>query len=167
MYLTSGFIDLPTVSEREEDDIIDFGLKHNVDSLGITFTRNSADIEQVRNLIARKAPHIKIFAKIENHDGVKNFEDILAAADGVIINRLNLKYEYPPNKLFMIFKWMTEKANMAQKPIIIWKDVLTSMITGQNSEPTRYEVSELALLINEGVDGLMLSEEVSHGAAPD
>ena len=45
MYLTSGFIDLPTVSEREEDDIIDFGLKHNVDSMGITFTRNSADIE--------------------------------------------------------------------------------------------------------------------------
>lgn len=80
-------IDLPTISEEDEDFIIHAGLEKGVDFISVSFVRSGADIEYVRDLLAPRGEQIKIIAKIENREGLENFEDILKHADGIMVAR--------------------------------------------------------------------------------
>lgn len=107
MSLPGAIIDLPTVTEKEEDDLINFGLKHNVDIIFLSFARKGSDIEECRDLLGPRGSGIRIIAKIENQEvilasntiflkGMQNYDDILKAADGIMVARGDLGMEIPP-----------------------------------------------------------------------
>lgn len=120
--LPGAIIDLPTLTPQDEIDIVEFGLKaeNDVDFISASFVRKASDVENIKDiLMQKKAEHIKIIAKIENEEGLRNFEEILGVADGVMVLRSDLEMEIPPEKVFIAQKWMIERANLAAKPIII------------------------------------------------
>ena len=87
--------------------------------VAISLVRSAENIETVRALLDRNdGASIKIIAKIENSEGLNNYEEILAAADGIMIMRQSMGLELPPEKVFIAQKWMIEKANLAAKPVI-------------------------------------------------
>merc|ERR1740121_2379263 len=109
MTLPGSIIDLPTINDKDEADIVEFGLKHSVDMIGA------------------RGSYVKIIAKIQNQQGLNNYDEILAAADGVMIARSELSMEIPSEKVFIAQKCMIEKANIAAKPIIVATQMLESM----------------------------------------
>jgi len=116
--LPGAIIDLPTLTDQDENDIIDFGIPQNVDYICVSFVRKASDIEYIRDVLGPKGAHIKIISKIENHEGLHNYDEILIASDGILIARGDLGMEIPPEKVFIAQKWMVEKANIAAKPIV-------------------------------------------------
>lgn len=104
---------------------------------------------------------MQIMSKIENHQGIQNFEEILAASDGIMINRRNLAMEMPAEKVYIAQKWMIEKANLAAKPIVIATEVLDSMI--KSGKASRVEVTDMANTVLDGADCLVLDQETADG----
>jgi pyruvate kinase len=118
MNLPGAIIDLPTLTEKDEDDIVDFGLKKGIDMIAASFVRKASDIDYIRDVLGPRGSHVKIIAKIENHEGLHNYDEILAVTDGIMVARGDLGMEIPPEKVFIAQKWMIEKANLAAKPVI-------------------------------------------------
>lgn len=100
-------------------------------------------------------------AKIENHEGVENFEQILTESDGIIINRKTLGIELPPEKVFVAQKWMTWKANLASKTVIVSSQILESMTKGVR--PKEDEVLDIANMVVDGTDAIQLGPETAYG----
>jgi len=111
MNLPGAIVNLPTLTEKDEFDLIEFGIKKDIDIIGASFIRKAEDIENIRDVLGEAGAQIKIFAKIENQEGLNNYDDILDAADGIIVVRNNLSMEIPSEKVFIAQKWMIEKAN--------------------------------------------------------
>ena len=107
----------------------------------MSYTRCESDIAAVRELIEGRGDHLRIFAKIENFEGVSNYEEILQQADGIIINRHNLSLEYPSHKVFLLLKYLTERAIAETKPIYMYGNVLDSMV--HSDTPLYYEVADV------------------------
>lgn len=163
--LPSAIIELPTVTEKDEQDITDFGVKFGLDAIAVSFVRKATDIEYVKSLLSPKdGARMKIFAKIMNHEGLHNYDEILQEADGIIICRADLGMEIPPEKVFIAQKWMVEKANLAAKPVIMANQMLESMIKAPR--PSRAEASEIATCILDGVDAFLLNNETAQGDYP-
>jgi pyruvate kinase len=118
MNLPGCIVKLPCLTEKDEDDLVEFGITHNVDFIAASFVRKASDIEEIRDCLGPKGSHIKIIAKIENQEGLNNFEEILAATDGVMVARGDLGMEIPPEKVFIAQKWMIERCNIAAKPVV-------------------------------------------------
>lgn len=157
-------LDLPALTEKDESDILDFGLKKGVDMIAVSFVRKADDIEQVRDLVGPRGAHIKLIAKIENSEGLHNYSEILAAADGIMVARRDLGMDISSEKVFIAQKWMIEKANIAAKPIITAYQMLESMVS--KTKPTRAESSDVANAVLDGTDCVTLSQETSGGKHP-
>lgn len=118
--LPGAIIELPTVNEDDEMCITEFAVKYGLDAIAVSLVRKATDVEYVRSLLPPKdTTRIKIFAKIMNHEGLHNYDEILQEADGIIICRADLGMEIPPEKVFIAQKWMVEKANLAAKPVVM------------------------------------------------
>lgn len=97
---------LDAFTDRDETDITEFGVKSGIDIISVSFTRKKDEIEQVRSLLDRTEhltdkKSMQVFAKIENLEGLNNYEEILAEADGIIISRADLEQELPSDKMFL------------------------------------------------------------------
>lgn len=154
-------LNLPPLSEKDKE-CIPFAVKHDLDYIALSFTRDKKDILRVRKMIGKKP--IGIIAKIENHEGVENIDEIIEYADGVMVARGDLGVELPLQKIPLIQKDFISKCNQRGKLVITATQMLESMFL--NNRPTRAEASDVANAILDGTDALMLSGETASGKHP-
>ncbi len=156
-------VNLPSISSKDVE-FIEFAAKHDVDFIAHSFVRNKEDVLAVQEILNKYNSKIKIIAKIENFDGVKNIDEILQYAYGIMVARGDLGIEIPAEKIPGIQRILVRNAVQQKKPVIIATQMLHSMI--DNPRPTRAEVSDVATAIFDRTDAIMLSGETAYGNYP-
>ena len=156
-------ISMPCLTEKDLVDL-DFALEQKVDWIGLSFVRNSADIIELKELIAKKGAIAKVVAKIEKPEAVKEIDSIINVSDALMVARGDLGVEVPYQKVPLIQKMIIDKARLNAKPVIVATQMMESMII--NMSPTRAEVNDVANAVLDGTDAVMLSGETSVGAHP-
>lgn len=158
-------ITTPVITAKDKEDL-KFGLKHNVDWIALSFVGSAQDIKDLRRLIRRydKNANVKIMAKIERPQAVRNIDSIIKEVDGIMIARGDLGVEMSPHKVPIIQKKIIKKCMVASKPVLVATQMLDSMI--KSPVPTRAEVSDVANAVIDHTDAVMLSGETAFGKYP-
>ncbi|KAK1288071.1 hypothetical protein QJS10_CPB19g00046 [Acorus calamus] len=164
MHVSQVHINLPTLTEADKKIISSWGVHNNVDLVSLSYSRHAEDVRELRAFLDSQNLHdTQIFAKIENVEGLRHFDEILEEADGIILSRGNLGIDVPPEKVFLFQKRAVYNCNMAGKPAIITR-VVDSMIN--NLRPTRAEATDVANAVLDGTDGILLGGETLRGTYP-
>ena len=157
-------LSMPYLSESDMNDL-EFGAKMGFDFIAASFVRTAADINYLRKFTHSLGWFdVRIIAKIENTDGVENIDEILEAADGIMVARGDMGVEIPFERIPAIQKELIHKGYNAGKQVITATQMLESMIT--NPRPTRAEITDVANAIYDGTSAIMLSGETAAGAYP-
>ena len=144
---------------------LEFALEHGVDAVSQSFVERAKDVELVRAAASAVGKQPFIIAKIERSDAVANYEEILQAADGIMVARGDLGVEVPVEEIAVIQKQLIVQANLAGKPVITATQMLESMVSSRL--PTRAESTDVANAILDGTDCVMLSGESAMGQYPE
>lgn len=162
--LPNSHISMPFMSEKDKSDLL-FGIEKNVDFIAASFTRSRRDVLDIREFLdANGGEEIKIICKIENQEGLDNFEDILATADGIMVARGDMGVEIPAQEVIFAQKHIIKRCNEVGKIVITATQMLDSMI--KNPRPTRAEAGDVANAVLDGTDAVMLSGESAKGKYP-
>ena len=156
-------VNLPSLTEQDQLDIA-FGVEQEVDFIAASFVRKSDDVWAVRKILEDNGGQQAIIAKIESRQGVENLEEILQAAEGLMVARGDLGVEMPAEEVPVIQKKIIRAANFVGKPVITATQMLESMINSPT--PTRAEASDVTNAIYDGTDAVMLSAETAVGSYP-
>lgn len=156
---------IEAITEKDLE-FLEFSLEHGVDAVGISFVGSAYDVLKARRFVEERNGKLFLIAKIERPDAVRNFDEILRAADGgvMVARGGDLGVEMPIEKLPILQKKLIQKANCAGKPVITATQMLESMT--HEKLPTRAEVTDVANAILDGTDAVMLSEETAVGKYP-
>ncbi len=162
--LPGAKLQLQAMTEKDIDDI-KFAVDNDFDFIAASFIRKPQDVMDIKNLLKSLGNEkIKIISKIENQEGLDNFDEILKVTDGIMVARGDLGVEIPMEQLPAVQKMMIRKTVAAGKPVITATQMLDSMQT--NPRPTRAEVSDVANAIYDGTSAIMLSGESAQGDYP-
>ncbi len=157
---------VPAVTEKDREDL-EFALSRGVDLVALSFVRQPEDVHQLKKLIADCCPEGEralVIAKIEKPQALAHIEEIISAADGIMVARGDLGIEIPAERVPVAQKRLIREANKVGKPVITATQMLDSMI--RNPRPTRAEASDVANAILDGTDAIMLSGETAVGKYP-
>ncbi len=160
MNLPGIAVSAPSLTEKDREDLA-FAVEHGLDALALSFVRRAEDIVQMRALVPKT---MLIVAKIEKDVALRNIEEILQAADAVMVARGDLGVELPFEEVPIAQKNIIATANRMGRPVITATQMLESMI--EHPRPTRAEASDVANAILDGTDAVMLSAETAAGAYP-
>jgi pyruvate kinase len=156
-------LSIPAMTEKDRKDL-EFGLKHGVDAVALSFVRSAADVNMVRAIVTAHGSDTPLIAKLEKPQAIDHLEEILGAVDGVMVARGDLGVEMAPEKVPVIQKHVIRRAAVWRRPVITATQMLESMI--ENPRPTRAEASDVANAIFDGTDSVMLSAETASGRYP-
>ncbi len=157
-------LSMPFISKQDRDDLI-FGCETGFDYIAASFTRNASDIREMRHILAEHGgQNIKIIAKIESVQGVRNLKEILEEADGIMVARGDLGVEVPLESVPVLQKQMIKLAEKMGKQCVTATQMLDSMM--HNPRPTRAETTDVANAIYDGTTAIMLSGESANGSYP-
>lgn len=157
-------ISQPALTDKDIKDAI-FSAKQNVDWIALSFVRHESDVKSLIKLIEKNTDHrIPVIAKIEKPEGVKNIDEIMKHASGIMVARGDLGVEIDAAEVPLIQKKLVYKAKKARIPVIIATQMMESMMQSMN--PNRAEVNDVANSVMDGADAVMLSGETSVGKHP-
>jgi pyruvate kinase len=157
-------IDLPALTQKDQEDI-KFAIQNDFDYIAASFIRKASDVLTIRQLLRENGGEdIGIISKIENRQGVENFDAIIEASDAIMVARGDLGVEIPVFEVPIIQKQIIKKCLRAGKPVITATQMLDSMI--RNPRPTRAEASDVANAVFDGTSAIMLSGETASGKYP-
>ena len=159
----SGLPDVPILGDKDLRDL-GVGVEQGIDYLGLSFVRSAADVRAARGHIERLGGRVPVIAKIETQAALDHFDEILDAADGIMIARGDLSLETPFARVPIVQKHLIAEANRRAKPVITATQMLFSMVSSPH--PTRAEVADVANAVLDGSDAVMLSEETAIGRHP-
>lgn len=157
------FLNIKSPTDKDLEDI-KWGIDNDVDFIALSFVRNKKEVESVRKILEKNNSSIKLISKIENRQGIDNFDEILEVSDGIMVARGDLAVEIPAEEVPILQKEMINKCNIAGKPVITATQMLESMV--YNPRPTRAEVNDIANAVLDGTDAVMLSGETAKGSYP-
>lgn len=161
--LPGAAVSIPALTDKDKHDL-KFGLQHGVDAVALSFVRSADDIRMAEDLMRAFGRAVPIVAKLEKPQAIERLEEILEAANGVMIARGDLGVEVPPEQVPIIQKRVIQRAAVWRRPVITATQMLESMT--QNPRPTRAEASDVANAIFDGTDVVMLSAETASGQYP-
>lgn len=156
-------VSLPSITDKDKADI-EFGLKHGIDLIAMSFVRTAEDVLITKRYIRSLGGKVPVISKLEKPQAIENLESIFEVTDGVMVARGDLGVEVPPEQVPIIQKHVIKRALDWRKPVITATQMLESMI--ENPRPTRAEASDVANAIFDGTDAVMLSGETASGKHP-
>lgn len=163
IHIPGAQLKLPVITDKDEDDLVNFILKYNIDYVAISGSKTKKDIERVREILGDKGAHLKVFVKIQTAEALNNFEAILEACDGVIVARRDMSLEIPSEKVFLAQKAIAERCAVSGKIVILSTEILE----------TRGDLDDLVQAagvidsVRDGVDAFQLSEDTSLSSDPN
>ena len=162
--LPDSELTMPSMTEKDYEDL-EFIIENNLDWVALSFVRKTADILELKKKIAEKQSKIKVIAKIEMPEALKNIRDIIVESDAIMVARGDLGVEVPVEQVPIIQKELIRKCMHRAKPVIVATQMMESMM--DRTKPNRSEVSDVANAVLEGADAVMLSGETAMGEYPE
>ena len=156
-------VNLPPLTPKDLDDVA-LGAQIGMDFVALSFARQKSDLEELRALVEKLGSTAQIVAKIEDQSAVRSIDEMIDAADAVMIARGDLGIECPMEELPIIQRRIVKRCLRMGKPVIVATHMLESMI--ENPVPTRAEITDVANAVFEQADGIMLSGETTTGRYP-
>ncbi len=161
--LPDSELTMPSLTEKDYTDL-DFIIEHKLDWVALSFVRKAIDIIELKEIINEKKSKIKVIAKIEMPEALKNIRDIIVESDGIMVARGDLGVEMPVEQVPIIQKELIRKSMHRAKPVIVATQMMESMMN--RTKPNRSEVTDVANAVLEGADAVMLSGETAMGDYP-
>ncbi|HWB64268.1 MAG TPA: pyruvate kinase [Chitinophagales bacterium] len=154
---------VPALTPKDKKDL-KFAIQNGANWIALSFVRSPKDVEELKRIIGRKNSYMKVMAKIEKPEALEQIDEIIKAADGIMIARGDLAVEVPQERMPLIQKDIVLRCIKYAKPVVVATQMMESMI--ENANPTRAEITDVANAVIDGADAVMLSGETSMGKYP-